>query len=85
MTVDREKVIKIPFWLIAYIIPAIVALITTSTMLSATKATLETKSTRNELEIQKLDQSKMDRTEMNLLIKQLDRIEDKLDQHISQK
>ena len=61
------------------LISLITALVTSWGIISASKATLETKTNRNELEIEKLQNRKVSKDEFNLIIERLDRIENKID------
>lgn len=78
MTVDKDRTVKIPIWLISFIVPFIVAGIVSFGAYKATSAKFDTKIIRNEIEIEK----RVTEDEFNLVIKQLDRIEKKLDEHI---
>ena len=53
--------------------------------MSSWKGSYENKVETNEIQIQKLDEKKVDRNEYNQLLNTLNRIENKLDNHISQK
>lgn len=85
MTVDKKDVITIPKWLVIWVAPMVVSAVVAFGTISAWKGKYETKAIRNEQEIQRLDEKKVDRNELNQLINTLNRIENKLDSHISQK
>lgn len=83
MTIDKKEVITLPKWLVILVLPMLVSAIVAFGAISAWKGSYETKAERNEHEIQKLYDQKTDRTEMNILLNTLNRIENKLDSHIS--
>ena len=85
MTIDKKDVITLPKWLVILVLPMLVSGLVAFGAISTWKGSYETKASRNEAEIQKLYDQKTDRNEMNLLINTLNRIENKLDAHISQK
>ena len=82
MTIDKKDVVTLPKWLVILVLPMIISAIVAYGLVSETKATLETKSVRNEQEITRLQDQKIDRNELNQLINTLNRIELKLDNHI---
>jgi hypothetical protein len=82
MTIDKERYVKIPLWLVTYLIPGLVALLTTISVLSAEKAKQQTKSEKYEQEIKVLQETKVDRNEFTQFMNSLNRIENKLDSHI---
>lgn len=85
MTVDKKEVITIPKWLVIWVIPMIISLIVAYGTISTWKGSYETKAIRNEQEIIRLQDQKVDRNEIANLREQLNRIESKLDQHIENK
>ncbi|MBV5313778.1 MAG: hypothetical protein JZU47_10810 [Prolixibacteraceae bacterium] len=85
MTVDKKDIITIPKWLVIWVAPMLVSAIVAFGTISAWKGKYETKAARNEQEIQRLDERKVDRKEMDLLLNTLNRIENKLDSHVSQR
>lgn len=85
MTIDKKEVITIPRWWVILFAPMLVAGIVAYGTMNAWKGSYEETARRNNEEIQKLYEQKCDRNEMNLLLNTLDRIENKLDTHISEK
>lgn len=80
MTVDKNKTVNIPIWLISVLLPLIVALVVSYGMYQSTNAKLQVKIDRNEIEIEK----RVTKDEIYMIIKSLERIERKLDNHIAQ-
>ena len=83
MTFDRREVIKIPVWLVSILLPMLISAIVAISVFAAGKATLDEKVKQTESSIEKLDAKKTDRTEMNMILLQLSRIEKKVDDHAS--
>ena len=84
MTIDKKEVITLPKWLVILVLPMLISAIVAFGSISAWKGSYETKAMRNEQEIQKLDEKKVDRNEFNQLINTLNRIENKFDSHVSE-
>lgn len=82
MTLERDKFIKIPTWILTMLLPGLVAFMVSYGSWNSTKATLETKSIKNEQEIKALQEQKVDRNEFIQFMNSLNRIENKLDYHI---
>ena len=85
MTVDKKEVITLPKWLVILVLPMLVSGLVAYGAMSSWKGSYENKVETNEIQIQKLDEKKVDRNEYNQLLNTLNRIENKLDNHISQK
>jgi len=83
MTFDRREVVKIPVWLVSILLPMLISGIVAISVFAAGKATIDEKVKQTEIQIDKLDAEKTDRTEMNLILLQLSRIEKKVDDHAS--
>lgn len=79
MTVDKDRYIKIPIWLVSVFLPILIALIISFGAYKVSSATFETKIKRNEQEIEK----RVTRDEFDLVLKGIERIENKLDKHIT--
>ena len=88
MTIEKDKYVKIPVWLVAVVLPLLIASITTYATNRASNAKLDK---QVEINTQKWDElpayldKKVDRTEFIIIQNQLNRIEEKLDNHISDK
>jgi uncharacterized protein YpmS len=82
MTLDKKEVITIPKWLVVILSPVIVALVVSFGSMNLWKGASDTKLDRAEQEIEKLDNEKVDRTEFNQLMNAMNRVEDKLDEHM---
>ena len=83
MTLDRKKYIQIPTWLLTIALPLIIAAITSYGIYKASNA-------KNEAKIEQLEKAQNEKVnkgeadvQFNLVQKSLERIENKLDQHIS--
>ena len=85
MTIDKKEVITLPKWLVILVLPMLVSGLVAYGAMSSWKGSYENKVETNEIQIQKLDEKKVDRNEYNQLLNTLNRIENKLDNHISQK
>lgn len=92
MTIDKSKTIVIPVWLISVIMSLLVTGFTTWGVISATKATLEVRTSRTERDIELMQKEKADRIETAMVMEQLKDIKSgikdlnkKLDDHISNK
>ena len=83
MTIDKKEVITLPKWLIVLVLPMLVSGLVAYGAISSWKGSYENKVETNELQIQRLDERKVDRNEFNQLLNTLNRIENKLDNHIS--
>lgn len=84
MTFKKSEVITIPTWLFTLVLPLLVSGIVAWGVYKANAATVTEKVNKTEIEIQKLDNTKVSRDEMNLIILSLQRIESKLDTHIAE-
>ena len=83
MTIDKREMIQIPrFWVIIAA-PLLVALLTSLLTVTTAKAKMETRLTYQEQETKRLFETKTDRTENALILRSLERIEKKLDDHIA--
>ena len=89
MTIEKNKTITLPVWLVSVIISLLATGFTTWGIVSASKATLELRATHNENNIKGLQDNKVERSEFNLVLNKLNslesgqiRIETKLDKHI---
>jgi hypothetical protein len=78
MTIDKDKTVKIPVWLIVVILPLVIsvgAAITTSQINMA--------STKRQVEVNtKVLEQKANQGEFEIIKAQLNRIETKIDKHI---
>jgi len=83
MTVDKKEVITLPKWLVILVLPMLVSGLVAYGAMSSWKGTYENKVETNEVQIQRLEEKKVNRDEYNQLINTLNRIENKLDNHIS--
>lgn len=81
MTVDKKDVITIPKWLVIWLLPMLVSGVVAFGVVSEIKAQLQIKAERNEKEIERLQDQKVDRNEFNQLINTLNRLEKKFDMH----
>ncbi len=80
MTVDKKEVVILPKWLVLGLMPTIIGAITAYGVYTATGAVVQTKIQQHAEEINKLQETKIDRNEFNLILKQLDAIQRKLDE-----
>jgi hypothetical protein len=85
MTVDRTKFIKIPIWLFSVLLPLLIAIVTSVIAYSASSAEDSTRIDGLEKNVDKLDGTKVDKEVFDLVLKKLDSIEKKLDEHINNK
>lgn len=81
MTIDKNKTINIPIWLVSILLPLLVTIVTSLGILASTKATLELKASRNSQDIETLRKEKVSRDEFNLIIDKLNTIDKKFDIH----
>lgn len=79
MTIDKEKTINIPVWLVSFILPIIVALLASYGVMTSTDATQKAKMEMLEKSVDNLDATKVERNEFNMVIQKLNDIEQKLD------
>ncbi|HOW41627.1 MAG TPA: hypothetical protein PL123_13865 [Bacteroidales bacterium] len=84
ISILAEGSVVIPVWVISIFVTVLVSLLTTWGILTATKANLEVRAKRNEDDIQKLQNEKVNKTEFRMICESLNRIENKLDQHINE-
>lgn len=84
MTVDKKDVVTIPKWLVIVILPLLVSILGSLVTVATAKANLESGVDNNEKQINKLFEQKTDRNEQALIMKSLERIESKLDDHLKQ-
>jgi hypothetical protein len=82
MTVDKKDVITISKWKVMILIPALVSFISAVLTVWGAKAELQNEVLNQKQEINKLFDTKVDRSEQTLILKSLERIEAKLDGHI---
>jgi len=85
MTINRNDVITIPKWLVIILLPMLIAGITSYGFYRANNAKMEEKINSQEKVVIKLDNNKVSTAEFKMMQNQLDRIENKLDQHIAKK
>jgi len=83
MTVNRNEVVTIPKWLVIVLLPMLIAGITSFGFFKANNAKQEEKMMQTEKTLLRIDDTKVDAKEFKMLQDQLNRIENKLDQHIS--
>lgn len=79
MTISKERTINIPVWLVSILLPLIIGVAGTFVTYNVKSAETEFKTNANSKQIELIQNDKIGRNEFNLIIKQLDRIEDKLD------
>ena len=84
MTVNRNDVITIPKWLVIWLLPMLIAGITSYGFYRANNAKLEEKIASQEKTVIKIENNKVSTGEFKMMQGQLDRIETKLDQHITE-
>jgi lipopolysaccharide export LptBFGC system permease protein LptF len=82
MTLNKDKQIILPVWLISVLISLLITGASTWGIISSKSATLEIRASHNEQNIKELQEKKVSREEMNLILEQLNRIEGKLDKHV---
>ena len=85
MTINRNDVITIPKWLVIILLPMLIAGITSYGFYRANNAKMEEKINSQEKVVIKLDNNKVSTAEFKMMQNQLDRIENKLDQHTAKK
>jgi hypothetical protein len=73
-----------PGWLITILIRLIIALVTSVSVMSGTKANLEVRAKRNEEDIKSLQNDKVSKSEFQLVYDILKKIEKKIDEHIKE-
>lgn len=79
MTIPKEKTINIPVWLVSILLPLIIGAGGAYVTYNQQAAMTEFKTEENCKQIELIQKDKIGRDEFNLILKQLDRIEDKLD------
>lgn len=79
MTIEKDRFIKIPIWLVVVVLPITIALITAYGINKATNAKIQQQIEQQEKELEK----KADKATMDYVQGQLDRIEKKIDDHMS--
>jgi hypothetical protein len=84
ISVLAEGSIVIPVWVISIVIGFLASLLTTWGILQATKANLEVRAKRNEEDIQSIQKEKVNKSEFEIVYKMLQKIDNKLDEHINQ-
>ena len=82
MTVDRNESIKIPKWLVMYVMPGLVSLVVSYGVFKGNEARTDTILIQHSEAIKNIQDTKVDRNEQNLILNSLQRIEIKLDRHI---
>jgi len=82
MTLERDKYIKIPTWILTLLLPGLVSLTVAYGAWNYTKGKIETRNEKHEQEIKTLQETKVDRNEFTQFMNSLNRIENKLDSHI---
>ena len=90
MTIERDKTINIPVWLVSIIVPILLAglsayVITTNTYSSHKEKLYNHENRLNSIDskINEIEEKKADITVLNLVLDKLNKIEDKIDQHIT--
>ena len=81
---DTEPTVVVPVWLLSLLVGLVVSLLTTWGVLQAAKARLEVKAKRNEEDIKDLQKEKVGQEQFRLIREQLNRMEQKLDDHIKE-
>lgn len=79
MTIDKKEVVILPKWLIFLLLPMLVSAIVAYGIMTASGAVVQSKIQQHSEDINKIQDNKIDRHEFNLIIKQLDAIQKKLD------
>lgn len=82
--VAAEGDVLMPGWLISILISLIIALVTSVSVMSGTKANLEVRAKRNEEDIKSLQNDKVSKSEFQLVYDILKKIEKKIDEHIKE-
>lgn len=83
MTINKEDVITLPKWLVIVVLPMTVSAIISFGVFKAGAAKQEEKVSNIENVTDKLEREKVDRNEFTLIQSQLNRIEEKVDAHMS--
>lgn len=84
ISVLAEGSIVVPVWIVSIVIGFLASLLTTWGVLQATKANLEVRAKRNEEDIQNIQKEKVNKSEFEIVYKMLQKIDNKLDEHINQ-
>lgn len=87
MTIEKDKYIKIPIWLVSIVLPAIITIGGGYTTFRLAFQDTKNKVEYHEKQLEKLPtqlNTKVDRVEFNLVMEQLKEINRKLDRHIEQ-
>jgi len=79
MTIEHEKEIRIPVWVVSIVIPLVISILSFVFTMSATSSKYGVKINRNEKEIEVLKTQKTDNKTVDMIVIQLNRIENKLD------
>ena len=83
MTINRNEVITIPKWILVILIPILATAITSYGVFKGQTAKQDEKLMNQEREITHIEATKVSRDEFLMLQNQLNRIESKLDQHVT--
>ena len=86
MTIDKDRFVKIPIWLVSIVLPLLIAafagFVTDQVMSAGDRKQIEVNTKRLDYIPYQLE-NKVDRREFEIFKDQLNRIEDKLDNHMS--
>jgi len=83
MTLDKNDIITLPKWLVILVLPMIVSAIISFGLFRANAAQQEEKVNNVVITTNELKQNKVDRNEFIMIQNQLNRIEGKVDTHMS--
>lgn len=79
MTIEKDKVVRIPIWVISVLLPVLVAGVISFGQYKYSSGRTETKLDHIELKINSIEQTKVDSKTFDMLIQRLDRIDDRLE------
>jgi uncharacterized ion transporter superfamily protein YfcC len=85
MTLNKEKTINIPIWLVSIFIPILMAVSTTYIINREKFSRIQINTEMNNKQIEDLRKEKVNRDEFQLVLQQLDRIEHKLETKLDKK
>ena len=83
MTIDKDRCVKIPIWLVSIVLPIVITLITSYMVITNKTAKLEADNEYNKHQIEILHQSKANQETIQLVLTKLNDIDKKLEDHIS--
>lgn len=82
MTIQKDKTINIPIWLVSIVLPLLIAVFSSYVINETRYQDIKTKTEIYNEDIKTIKSNKVERMEFEILKQQLNRIEDKLDKKL---